>query len=305
MTVHTPVMVSEVLEYLRPREGVFVDVTVGTGGHLLAIARKLQISNTKYRIIGIDQDPEALQVAAERLQASQYEVKLLQGNFRYLDQLLDQAGISQVNGIVADLGLSSLQLERGERGFSFMRPGPLDMRFGPQGMTAEEVINTWSEEKLAALFWAWGEERRSRTIARAVVAARREEPITTTTDLADIVARATGPHFAGRGRASRGKRLHPATKIFQALRIAVNDELSSLEEFLPQAARRLKPDGRLVVITYHSLEDRLVKQFLRQENNDLLILTKHVVRPGREEVTENPRARSAKLRAAERLGEGA
>lgn len=302
MTIHQPVMVSEVLEFLRPeRGGVFVDVTVGTGGHTAAIAAKYQISNVKCQIVGIDQDAEALQIAAERLAASQYEVKLLQGNFRYLDQMLDQAGISQVNGIVADLGLSSLQLETARRGFSFLRPGPLDMRFGGgslpagrQGITAEEIINQWSEEKLAALFWAWGEERRSRAAAQAIAQARAKAPIETTVELASVIEKRLG----------RRGRLHPATKIFQALRIAVNDELTALEEFLPQAARRLAPGGRLVVITYHSLEDRLVKQFLRQEK-DLLILTKHVIRPGRDEVTKNPRARSAKLRAAERLGKGA
>jgi 16S rRNA (cytosine1402-N4)-methyltransferase len=284
-------MLAEVLEFLRVRpDGEYVDATLGGGGHAEAILKVL--ATGQGRLLGIDRDPEALQRAQERLKDFGERLKAMRGNFADLAALYEVSGLPPAQGIVADLGVSSLQLEAAERGFSFGLEGPLDMRMGAEGVTAEEMVNRMPEQDLANLIFKFGEERHSRRIARAIVKAR---PIRTTTELAQVVTRAI-PSRAGLHH------IHPATRTFQALRLAVNRELESLEAFLPQAVGVLEPGGRLVTLTFHSLEDRIVKrafqQFAREKR--VKILTRHVLRPSEEEVRRNPRARSAKLRAAEK-----
>ncbi len=302
---HTPVLYQQVLEALRPRpRGRYIDATVGAGGHAAGI---LEASAPDGQLLGIDLDPMALALAEERLARFGERVHLVRASFADLDRHAAALGWGQVDGVLFDLGLSSMQLEAAHRGFSFQREGPLDMRFDPRAeVTAADVVNRLSETELADLLWRYGEERQARRVARAILAAR---PIETTTQLAEVIARALG-------RSS--SRTHPATRTFQALRIAVNRELEALEQGLEAVLRVLAPGGRLVVIAFHSLEDRLVKTFFRRESRDCLcppeqplcacghlatlrVLTRRPVRPGAEEVARNPRARSARLRAAERL----
>ncbi|MCX7624527.1 MAG: 16S rRNA (cytosine(1402)-N(4))-methyltransferase RsmH [Thermomicrobium sp.] len=306
-TVHEPVLLAEALAFLAPRPGgQYIDATFGGGGHARAI---LEASAPDGRLLAIDADPVAVARAAAL--AAQYPGRLIpcHGNFRGLAELARRHGFVPVDGILFDLGLSSDQLADPARGFSFQHPGPLDMRFDPtRGEPASAIVNRWSEEELAELFRRYGEEPRARAIARAIVAARARRPIETTTELAALVERVVG----------RRERIHPATRVFQALRIAVNRELESLEAALGQAVELLRPGGRLVVIAFHSLEDRTVKQFFRREAAGCLcppgtpvcvcghvprlrILTPRAVRPSAEEVARNPRSRSARLRAAERV----
>ena len=289
---HVPVLAEEVAQFLAPRPGaVLVDGTVGLGGHT---ARLLPLVQPGGRILGIDQDPEALRIAQERLE-SDPSVTLRQANFRHLPSVLNELGMAAVDGMVIDLGVSSLQLETPSRGFSFQREAPLDMRMDPQtSVTAREFVNSWREAELADCFWRLGEERYARRIARAIVEARRRQPIDTTTQLAELIARAMprrGPW-----------RIHPATRVFQALRLAVNEELDALADLLRDAPDYLKPGGRLAVIAFHSLEDRLVKQAFRAgaQEGYWTVLTKKPVRPGDDEVLSNARARSARLRVAQR-----
>ena len=306
VTRHEPVMVREVLHYLRPHPGgAYIDATVGGGGHAEAI---LQASAPDGRLLGLDADPEAIERSHRRLHRFGHRVTLVHAHFDHLEEVASRAGFVPADGVLMDLGISSDQLEEGERGFSFLRPGPLDMRMDPSlPRTAADLVNTLSERELARLIRTYGEERYARRIARAIVAHR---PLHTTTELAELIARVVPRR--------RGQRLHPATRTFQALRIAVNDELGALERALPQALRVLRSGGRLVVITFHSLEDRIVKQFFRREAQDCLcpphqpvctcghtaqvrILTRKPVTPSPEEIARNPRARSAKLRAVEKL----
>ncbi len=289
---HVPVLAEEVLQYLAPRPGaVIVDGTVGLGGHS---ARLLPLVRPSGRLIAIDQDPEALRLAAERL-GDDPAVVLRHANFRELPLVLRELRVPAVDGVVIDLGVSSLQLDTPERGFSFQREAPLDMRMNPHGsVTARQLVNGCSERELADCFWQLGEERFARRIARALVETRRKQPIETTTQLAVLVAR-TVP-------ARRESRLHPATRVFQALRLAVNDELAALSDLLRDAPAYLKPGGRLAVIAFHSLEDRLVKQAFRAGAlaGAWTVLTKKPVRPSEDETLANPRARSARLRVAQR-----
>ncbi|HEX7101481.1 MAG TPA: 16S rRNA (cytosine(1402)-N(4))-methyltransferase RsmH [Nitrolancea sp.] len=306
---HAPVLLNEALNFLKPhRSGRYIDATFGGGGHTRAI---LERSAPDGQLLALDADPEAIK-RAERL-AEQFPVRLqtAQGNFRDIARLAAEYRFSNVDGILMDLGLSSFQLDQPERGFSFRYAAPLDMRFDPrQGMSAAEIVNSWDEVDLARVIFEFGEETRSRAIARAIIAERTKEPITTTERLASIVERAVG------GR--RGRAIHPATRTFQALRIAVNDELPALRDGLAGAVDLLASGGRLVVISFHSLEDRIVKNFMRDEATDcicppgtpvcvcdhharLRVLTRKVVQASAEEETRNPRSRSAKLRAAERL----
>lgn len=282
---HTPVLFSSVLEGLAVKAGGnYIDATVGAGGHARGI---LEASGPQGRLLGIDLDPQMLAIAHQTLARFSGQVRLVQGNFRHLASITTENDFPKVDGILFDLGLSRVQLESAERGFSFLREGPLDMRFSAhQKDTAAHLVNRLPEKELADLIWEYGEEGRSRAIARAIVASR---PLRTTTQLAEIVGRAIG---------RRGK-IHPATRTFQALRIAVNRELSSLQEALPQAVDILSPGGRLLIISYHSLEDRMVKNFMRQEPR-LEILTRKPIRPSWEEIKDNPRSRSAKLRIARR-----
>jgi len=290
---HVPVLLQEAIEFLAVKSaGIYIDATVGLGGHSLEIVRRLGQAG---RLIGVDKDAGALAIARARLSADgrqDYpEVTLLHRSFAGLRRGL---GL-KVDGLLADIGVSSLQLDRAERGFSFQAEGPLDMRMDTEsGRTAEQVVNQIDEVTLADLIYEFGEERRSRRIARAIV---RSRPIRTTVELADVVSAAARPM----NQAER--RIHPATKTFQALRIFVNRELEDLRELLNEAPAVLKPGGRLVVISFHSLEDRIVKDALREgvKQGQYRLLVKKPLTAGAQEIERNPRSRSAKLRVAERL----
>jgi len=304
---HVPVLLAETLEYLAPeRGGVFVDGTVGLGGH----AEALLGASPDVQLIGIDRDREALARAAERLAGFGPRVRLVQANFHQLMATLAGLGVRAIAGFLADLGVSSLQLETPGRGFSFRFDGPLDMRMGLSETTAADLVNQASEGELATIFRDYGEERHARRIARAIARARMEKPIGTTGELKALVDAAKG------ARALREERIDPATRVFQALRIAVNQELAGLERCIEEAVELLESGGRLVVISYHSLEDRIVKSTLRDlargevdpvtgrsrsETQLIEVLTRKPVRPTESEVDLNPRSRSAKLRAARRL----
>ncbi len=283
---HVPVLPGDVLSYLAPGPGqTIVDATVGAAGHAGLIAQRLGPAG---RLIGLDRDPAMLQLARVQLQGS--PVQLFEANFDRLRDVLDELGIEAVNGVLADLGICSDQLDAAQRGFSFQQEGPLDMRLNPaEGETASTLLRRLNERDLADLFWKFGEERHSRRIARKIVETRRRTPLETTQQLADLVRRCVP-----RGRRSA---IDPATRAFQALRIAVNDELGALDRFLAVLPDCLKPGGRAVLISFHSLEDRRVKQAFRDRQR-WQVLTPKPVQAGDEEIRENPRSRSAKLRAA-------
>ena len=306
---HVSVLLSECVRYLNIRaDGVYVDGTLGMGGHSEAIASKL----TTGRLIAIDRDDRALAFAGERLARFGDRVTLCKGNFSDLGALLDSAGVGQADGMLFDLGVSSPQLDAAERGFSYSKDAPLDMRMDETApLTARDIVNEWSEAELRSIFWRYGEERYAGRIAAAITARREEAPIRTTGELVEII-RKTMPAAALR------EKQHPAKRCFQALRIAVNDELGSLERMLAQAPDRLKPGGRLLVISFHSLEDRLVKEAIRSRENGctcpkdfpvctcgfvqtLRSVTRKPVAPSQQEIESNPRARSARLRIAERI----
>lgn len=295
-SLHEPVMVAEVLEHLAPsRGGVFVDCTVGLGGHARAL-----LEAGASRLIGLDRDPAALAEARRALSEFGDRVELVHSDYRRVNDVLDERGVTDVDGVLADLGVSSMQLDSPGRGFSFRQDDPLDMRMDTTtGPTAAESIRAVDERTLADVIYEFGEERHSRRIARAIVAARGRAPIETTGQLADVVRRAV---------LRKGySRIDPATRTFQAIRIWVNRELEGLDTFLGDVARRLGDEGRMVVITFHSLEDRIAKHTLRalqDEGIGLRIRTKRPMVPGEAEVERNPRARSAKLRAAEQTGRG-
>ena len=290
---HEPVMTAEAIALLAPsRGGLFVDCTVGLGGHTRAL---LEAGASK--VLGLDRDLDALQIARERLEAFGDRVELVHADYRDLPRVLDDRGVAGINGALADLGVSSMQLDAEGRGFSFRRDEPLDMRMDrTQGPTAADLLSDAGEEELANIIFQHGEERFSRRIARAIVEARRTSRITTTGQLAQLVRRAVP---------KRGyQRIDPATRTFQALRIWVNRELDQLDAFLANACSRLLVNARLAVITFHSLEDRIVKHAFRaraQGGLSLHILTTRPMVPGDAELDRNPRARSAKLRAIERL----
>lgn len=302
---HAPVLLEEAIQYLAVQPGGrYVDCTTGAGGHSLAI---LEAASPGGLLLGLDADPKALAVAAATLEPFSDSIQLAESNFRRLKSACRRYNFIPVHGVLFDLGISSLQLADIERGFGFQVEAPLDMRFSPsQEITAAAIVNEYDETALADLIWRYGEDLASRRIARAIVRAR---PLRTTTQLAYVVARVAG---------RPGSRIHPATHTFQALRIAVNDELTALSDGLEQARDILGPGGRLVVISFHSLEDRIVKQFMQREARGcicppeqptctcghqptLQIITKRAIRPGPEELQANPRSRSAKLRAAEKL----
>jgi 16S rRNA (cytosine1402-N4)-methyltransferase len=302
--LHTPVLLDEVLEGLAVKPGGrYVDCTVGTGGHARGILDK---SGPDGWLLGLDVDSTALEVSRRRLSPYGDRVVLLHGTFASLEALASAHGFIPAEGVLLDLGLSSLQLERAERGFSFQKDGPLDMRMDPSGeVTADYLVNELKEADLARIIAHYGEEPKARAIARAIV---RNRPIRTTRELADLVARNVG----------RRRKLHPATKTFQALRMAVNDELDNLSDALPQIVDVLAEGGRMAIISFHSLEDRLVKSFMVQESKDCIcppeipvcrcdhkrtvsIVTRKPIRPSPAEVRENPRARSARLRVAVRV----
>ena len=292
MSAHVPVMTAEVLEVLQPeRGGLFVDCTVGLGGHARAL-----LSAGATRLVGIDRDPAALALAAEALAAWGGQIDLVHADYREVPRLLDARGIDAIDGAVADLGVSSMQLDGEGRGFSFQRDEALDMRMDTsQGPTAADLIGDVAERDLADVIYRYGEERRSRAVARAIVAARRQAPIRTTAQLASIVRRVVG----------RSGRIDPATRTFQAIRIWVNGELEGLDLFLRAVCARLRTGARFAVVTFHSLEDRPVKHTFRAlaaEGEAFRLLTKKSLVPGDEETRSNPRARSARLRVIERVG---
>ena len=285
--IHLPVILSEATELLEPyRGGVFIDATLGLGGH----SEALLTQNPGIRLYGIDQDAEARALAKARLGE---RITIIPGNFRDISTLSKQAGVTSADGILLDIGVSSLQLDDPQRGFTFREEGPLDMRMDQEtGETAADIVNTLKERDLADLIFKYGEERLSRKIARMLVEKR---PFTTTTELAEVLVQAYP-------LALRHKRPHPATRTFQALRIAVNDELGALEQGLDGALELLAPGGILAVITFHSLEDRIVKyRFRAAAENGFKILTKRPTTPSAEEMAINPRSRSAKLRGIQRV----
>jgi len=302
---HRPVLAQEVIELLAPRPGSLVlDATCGGGGHTEAILK------TGADVLALDQDPDAIGFAREQLAHVGSRVTLRQANFRHADKVLDELGIAKIGGAVVDLGVSSRQLENAERGFSIMRNGPLDMRMDPwhQTTTAADIVNNYTDEQLTQLFRDLGEEPAARRIANLIVKTRKESPFRETLTLARAIEKVVGRH---------GRR-HPATQVFQALRMEVNDELGALQEGLRVLTSRLEPGARIAVISFHSLEDRIVKNFFRDRSRewidkpewpepkrnpdyDLNLITSKPVEPGEDELRGNPRSRSAKLRVAEKL----
>ncbi|MBE7550640.1 MAG: 16S rRNA (cytosine(1402)-N(4))-methyltransferase RsmH [Anaerolineales bacterium] len=307
--MHKSVLLQEIITALQPYSGgVYIDGTIGAGGHAAAL---LEASAPDGQLFGLDRDQSALEVARRQLERFGHRVHLFHANFDRLAQVAQAQDMPRADGLLLDLGVSSMHLDQPERGFSFQADGPLDMRMDPTtGPTAADLVNSLPEEELANLIYRYGEERHSRRIARAIVKAR---PLRRTLELAQIVVRSSGG-----GRPDRTK-IHPATRTFQALRIAVNDELGALERALPQALACLKPGGRLAVISFHSLEDRIVKQYFKQESQDCIcppeqpvctcrhkatidIITKRPITASLAEIDANPRARSAKLRVVELKG---
>jgi 16S rRNA (cytosine1402-N4)-methyltransferase len=305
--VHVPVLLDEVVAGLQPRPGGrFVDCTIGLGGHAAAILERISPSG---RLLGIDADPNAIKISKDRFSNYGEAVTLVNDNFVNIDAICKEYLFHPVDGILFDLGVSSPQLDTAERGFSFHLDAPLDMRFSPeQGLTASDIVNRFSEQELAKLIERYGEERHSRRIARYIA---QNRPITTTAELAQLVEQASVA-------SSRRSRIHPATRTFMALRIAVNSELQNLELALKQTPDLLRPGGRLTVISYHSLEDRIVKQFMRYAASScvcppgtiicrcghvptLKLISRKVIKPASLEIESNPRSRSARLRIAERL----
>jgi 16S rRNA (cytosine1402-N4)-methyltransferase len=295
---HTPVMLDEVVWLLNPRPGgIYIDCTLGSAGHSLSL---LELKGTQIQIIGIDKDKDAILAAKEKLVPFTKVVTFIHGNFSKLKDIMGSIGIPHADGILFDLGVSGFQLDKTERGFSYMKDGPLDMRMGQEGdLCAKDLVNNLSGKEIAEILKTYGEERWAARIARFIVERRIKEPIVTTGQLVDVIkaaipagARRTGPH--------------PARRTFQALRIAVNHELDNLRTGLNQAINLLRTGGRLVVISYHSLEDRIVKTTFLNESRlkkqgSLKILTKKPLIPCKEEIISNPRSRSAKLRAAEKF----
>lgn len=303
LSVHIPVLAGPVVEWLAPTApGLLVDATLGLGGH----AKAMLEAAPSFQLLGVDRDPEAVAEARRRLEPYGHRVTIVNGRFDSLPEILSERDFPRPVAILADLGCSSLQLDTPERGFSFSADGPLDMRMGSEGTTAAELVNTADEEDLVSLFWRYGEERRSRAVARAIV---RQRPLGSTNELSRLIERVV-PR-------KKGRKIHPATRVFQALRIAVNDELGQLERFIEPAVRSLRPGGRMAVISFHSLEDRIVKHSFarlqgrctcppgfpecRCEPEELLqVLTRSPIRPSDDETRDNPRSRSARMRVIER-----
>jgi 16S rRNA (cytosine1402-N4)-methyltransferase len=307
--VHQPVLVKEVLQYLVPKANEnFIDCTLGGGGHAQKI---LELTGPNGKLLGIDLDPEAIKAAKEKLRSFGDRVRLVNDNFKNLKQIIaETSGFNQIDGILLDLGLSSYELEDETRGFSFRGSAFLDMRFGATEKTAAYIVNQYKEENLTRIFKDYGEERYAKLIAREIVAERKIQPIRTTEQLVKIIENVY--------QHKPKLKIHPATKVFQALRIEVNHELANLQEVLPQAIELLAQGGRLAVISFHSLEDRMVKNFLKNEAKGCIcppklpictcnhkpsvkILTKKIIIPSLGEIKNNPRSRSAKLRAAMKI----
>ncbi|MCJ7499318.1 16S rRNA (cytosine(1402)-N(4))-methyltransferase RsmH [bacterium] len=304
---HVPVLLEEVLEGLAIRQGgVYLDGTIGWGGHTSRILQMYEDT----RVIGLDHDAAALEAVSRKLANFGDRVLLFHSDFRQLDKVLDEAGVGLVDGALMDLGVSSMQLEDADRGFSFAQDGPLDMRMNPDsGVAASEIVNTWAQTDLANLFFKYGEEKRSRAIAAAIVRTRETSPIESTLQLADLISSVPGM--------GRVRNIHPATRTFQALRIEVNDELDAVRQVIPTGVERLTPGGRLVIISFHSLEDRIVKRSFRELESPCRcpkefpecrcgkvsagrVVTRRPLVPTEAEIKTNPRSRSAKLRVFEK-----
>ena len=304
---HIPVLVDEVLKFLIGNpSGIYVDATVGGGGHSLEIVTRL---NETGKLIGIDLDNKALEFATDKLKSFEKQVLFKKGNFAEIGNILGSLELNQVDGILLDLGVSSYQIDTVERGFSYLTSGPLDMRMSPEiEITAAEIINTYSESDLERIFREFGEERQARSLARAIVRERQNKQVTTTGQLVSIIESVI----------SFQHRIKSLSRVFQAIRIAVNKELENLKLLLDQSLDLLKSGGRLVIIAYHSLEDRMVKEFFSEQSNPcqcpselpvcvcgrkpaMRLLTRKMVRPSEQEIKANPRSRSAKLRAAQKI----
>ena len=302
---HVPVMLESCMRLMAPVPGEhYADGTMGAGGHSEAI---LQLSSPDGTLTAFDLDPAAVAIAKKRLERFGERVRIIQDSYTEIGRYVPE---NSLDGFMVDLGVSSMQLDHADRGFSFLQDGPLDMRFSPsQPVSAADIVNTWSREDLAGILWKYGEERKSRQIAAMICAERERTPIMTTAQLREIIEQAAGP---------AREKIHPATRSFQAIRIAVNEELKAVETVLPAALKALKPGGRLLVISFHSLEDRIVKNYFKTESKDCLCppsqpvctcghkavlreLTRHPVTADENEIKANPRARSAKLRAAVKL----
>ncbi|MBE0478623.1 16S rRNA (cytosine(1402)-N(4))-methyltransferase RsmH [Candidatus Aerophobetes bacterium] len=293
--MHTPVMVQEVLHYIAPRKGgIYVDCTLGTGGHSQAMLEK---TDGKIRLIGIDWDEEAINISCKHLREYKEQVVLVRANFADITKILKEENIYKVNGFLYDLGLSSHQLDNVFRGFSFREDALLDMRMDKrEKINAADIVNKSSQSELEDILWNLGEERWAKRMAEFIIEERKVCPITSTKQLVEILKRAVPAKFR------RGRKIHFATRTFQALRIAVNRELENLQKSLSEAINFLSSGGKICVMSYHSLEDRIVKSKFKQvEGKELRILTPKVVKPSLQETKENPRSRSARLRAAERL----
>ncbi len=304
---HEPVLLQHVLDHLRPprEDATIVDATVGLGGHAEALLRL----HPRMRLVGIDRDPEALERSRARLEPFAGRVTLVQGRHESLIEILKQLGLAEIGGILADLGVSSMQIDDAARGFSFRSEGPLDMRMGPESMAASEIVNTFDEQELVTIIREWGEEPMAKRIARAIVSARSEAPIETTTRLAEVIRSV---------KRSRAHDIDPSTLTFQALRIAANAELVGLDQFIDDAVSALEAQARMAVISFHSLEDRIVKRAFRRLEGECVCppgmpvcgcgakaivraLTGRPLTASEVEVNRNPRSRSAKLRIAEKL----
>jgi len=292
--MHIPVLQKEVLNYLNPRSNEnFIDCTVGSGGHSAAILERIA---PRGKILGIDQDQEIIENLKLKIENFKKRIILICDNFVNLRKIVKNTKFNPVSGILFDLGMSSWHLEKSGRGFSFLRNEPLDMRYDPANpLTAEKIVNYWSKNELEKILKEYGEEKFAKKIAGEIVNDRNTKPIKTSFSLKEIIEKATPTWY-------HRKKIHPATRTFQALRIAVNNELNNLKISLPQAIDTLEPKGRLAVICFHSLEDRIVKNFFKERvGSQLEILTKKPIKPSREEVKMNPRSRSAKLRAIAKL----
>ncbi|OGS18748.1 MAG: 16S rRNA (cytosine(1402)-N(4))-methyltransferase [Elusimicrobia bacterium RIFOXYA2_FULL_40_6] len=289
MTEHIPVLLKKAIEYLNVNpEGIYIDATMGFGGYSKEILKKI----SQGMLIGVDDDKEAISLAEKEIQKAGKRYQIVNDNFGNLEEILKNAGILQINGIVFDLGVSSYQLSKAERGFSFNLKGPLDMRMNPEAhLTAYEVVNGYPQEKLFEIFQNYGEERWAKKIAENIANYRHDKSIEDTIELSEII-KGTIPKNLWE------KHLHPATRIFQAIRIEVNAELENLEKALKTSLKHLKIGGRIVVVSFHSLEDRIVKHFFQENVDRFEILTKKPISPDAGEISNNPRARSAKLRAA-------
>jgi len=307
---HKSVLLKEAIEYLRPIEdGVYIDATLGLGSHTRHL---LESTNLNSRVIGFDVDEESIKIARDRLSGFRDNIHFMNKNFYEIDCISSELNLTEVDGIIADLGMSSFQLEHSKRGFSFMKNEPLDMRMDAKlQFTAYDLVNEMSVEELSNLFRDYGEESFSRKIAKSIIKSREQKPLQTSKELAALISNSIPRKF-------HPKRIHPATKTFQALRIAVNNELENLETFIEKAVKLLKVGGRLVIISFHSLEDRIVKNYFKdlhsscicptdlpvcrcEKESTVKIITRSPIKPGEEEILENPRARSSKMRVVERI----